>query len=37
MQDRLYTAVNGFQGLSRFENPGFLTGCGWPCRPRAAR
>ncbi|MFF5208843.1 ABC transporter ATP-binding protein [Streptosporangium sp. NPDC000396] len=24
MQDRLYTAVNGFQGLSRFENPAFL-------------
>lgn len=24
MQDRLYTAVNGFQGLSRFENPDFL-------------
>ncbi|MGW0587057.1 ABC transporter ATP-binding protein [Streptosporangium sp. NPDC002607] len=26
MQDRLYTAVNGFQGLSRFENPAFLDG-----------
>jgi ATP-binding cassette, subfamily B, bacterial len=24
MQDRLYTAVNRFQGLSRFENPAFL-------------
>ncbi|MGV9772176.1 ABC transporter ATP-binding protein [Streptosporangium sp. NPDC003464] len=24
MQDRLYTAVSGFQGLSRFENPDFL-------------
>jgi ATP-binding cassette subfamily B protein len=24
MQDQLYTAVNGFQGLSRFENPAFL-------------
>jgi ATP-binding cassette, subfamily B, bacterial len=24
LQDRLYTAVNGFQGLSRFENPAFL-------------
>ncbi|WP_283138242.1 ABC transporter ATP-binding protein [Rhizohabitans arisaemae] len=24
LQDRLYTKVNGFQGLSRFENPEFL-------------
>ncbi|WP_157248546.1 ABC transporter ATP-binding protein [Nonomuraea typhae] len=24
LQDRLYTAVNGFQGLARFENPAFL-------------
>jgi ATP-binding cassette subfamily B protein len=24
MQDQLYSAVNGFQGLSRFENPMFL-------------
>ncbi|MFI6817780.1 ABC transporter ATP-binding protein [Nonomuraea sp. NPDC050328] len=24
LQDRLYTTVNGFQGLSRFENPAFL-------------
>ncbi|MEO3775222.1 ABC transporter ATP-binding protein [Micromonospora sp. B9E7] len=24
MQDQLYTAVNSFQGLSRFENPRFL-------------
>lgn len=24
LQDRLYTRVNGFQGLSRFENPAFL-------------
>ncbi|MEV6398953.1 ABC transporter ATP-binding protein [Streptomyces sp. NPDC051907] len=23
MQDRLYTTINGFQGLSRFENPEF--------------
>ncbi|MCX4822351.1 ABC transporter ATP-binding protein/permease [Streptomyces sp. NBC_01142] len=23
MQDRLYTTINGFQGLSRFENPDF--------------
>ena len=31
-QDRLYTAVGRFQGLSRFEEPRFSTGCGW--RPR---